>query len=340
MKQKIFIIAGPTASGKTAAAIGTAKLMNAEIISADSIQIYRGLDIGSAKPSVREQDGVPHHLIDCVDIADGSFNVAMFRKCAIEKIHEINSRGKNALIVGGTGLYINALTYPLNFSGAEPDAARREELSRMEDADPGCLHRMLEGIDPEKAARLHVNDRKRIIRAIEIFEQTGETASAHVGDFSNERGAEIEFDPVIAALCFADREKLYDRIERRVDLMLENGLLDEVKAIAAKGYDRSLPALQGLGYKQLLMYLDGEISLDEAVELIKRDTRRFAKRQISWFKRDKRIRNFYADLLTAEELVQSLYEYFTNPNQWQENARQTEQEDKQSLCTEKHTAIC
>ena len=191
MKQRIYIIAGPTASGKTAAAIGVAKRMNAEIVSADSIQIYRGLDIGSAKPSVQEQCGVPHHLIDCVDIEDRSFNVAMFRERASEKIREIASRGNNALVVGGPGLYINALTYPLNFSSAEPNIERREELSKMEDADPGCLHKMLSAIDPATAQRLHVNDRKRIIRAIEIFEQTGQTASAHGGDFSNARGEEI-----------------------------------------------------------------------------------------------------------------------------------------------------
>lgn len=330
MKQRIYIIAGPTASGKTAAAIGVAKRMNAEIVSADSIQIYRGLDIGSAKPSVQEQCGVPHHLIDCVDIEDRSFNVAMFRERASEKIREIASREKNALVVGGTGLYINALTYPLNFSSAEPNIERREELSKMEDADPGCLHKMLSTIDPATAQRLHVNDRKRIIRAIEIFEQTGQTASAHGGDFSNARGEEIEFEPIIAALCFSDRAKLYERIERRVDLMIENGLIDEVKAVAEKGYDRSLPALQGLGYKQLLMYLDGECSFDEAIELIKRDTRRFAKRQISWFKRDKRIHSFFADKETADGLVQSLYEYFMNPELFQGDAPETEQEGEQT----------
>ncbi len=309
-KQRIYLIVGPTASGKTDCSIKVAQKMDAEIISADSIQIYKGLDIGSAKPSVSEMKGVPHHLLDCVDVSDTSFNVAVYREKAIEKICEITSRGKKCLIVGGTGLYINSLIFPLDFSKAEPDFERREELAGLEAKAPGTLHNMLREIDPETAERLHRNDTKRIIRAIEVFEQTGETLSRQGGDFANERGAEIEFDPIIAGITM-DRAVLYQRIEKRIDLMLESGLLREVDEILAKGLDPSLPALQGLGYKQLIMFRRGELSYSEAVELIKRDTRRFAKRQISWFKRDKRIRWFDAGSL-GEDLAGEVLNYFEN----------------------------
>lgn len=308
-KPKIYLIVGPTASGKTAASISVAKRMNAEIISADSIQIYKGLDIGSAKPTAEEMDGVPHHLLDCVEIDDLGFNVSAFRDLAVKAIYDIISRDKTPLIVGGTGLYVNSLIYPLNFSKAEPDFERREELLEMERAEPGRLHKLLETIDPSSAQRLHANDTKRIIRAIEVYEKTGETLTSHGGDFANKRGDEIEFDPVIAGISM-DRALLYSRIEKRIDIMLASGLLDEVDSILAKGYDRTLPALQGLGYKQLIMYRNGELSYNEAVELIKRDTRRFAKRQISWFKRDERIRWFYADTL-GDMLADSIFDYFS-----------------------------
>ena len=308
-KPKIYLIVGPTACGKTACSIEIAKRMNAEIISADSIQIYKTLDIGSAKPTKEEMSGVPHHLLDCVDIDDTGFNVAVYRERAAKLIHEIVSRGKKPLIVGGTGLYVNSLIFPLNFSAAEPDFERREELAKLEREKPGFLREMLASIDPTAAARLHVNDTKRLIRAIEVYEQTGKTLTSHGGDFANERGGEIEFDPLIAGITM-DRALLYTRIEKRVDIMIEQGLLNEVDTILKRVCDPSLPALQGLGYKQLIAFRNGEYSFEEAVELIKRDTRRFAKRQISWFKRDKRIRWFAADEL-KEELPQKILEYFT-----------------------------
>ena len=307
-KPKIFLIVGPTACGKTSASIIVAKRIGAEIISADSIQVYRGLDIGSAKPTADEMDGVVHHLIDCVDIADTSYNVSAFRERAIECINGIISRGRIPLIVGGTGLYVNSLIYPLDFSSAEPCFERRDELAAMENAQPGKLHEMLSAIDPIAAARIHVNDMKRIIRAIEVFEQTGKTLTAHGGDFANSRGEDILFEPVIAGVTM-DRRLLYERIEQRVDSMMRRGLLDEVKTIIDKGYSPGLPSLQGLGYKQLIMHLNGELSLDEAVKLIKRDTRRFAKRQVSWFKRDKRIRWFETDG-NSIELADAICGYF------------------------------
>ena len=308
-KQKIYLIVGPTASGKTAVSIDIAKRLDAEIISADSIQIYKGLDIGSAKPTIEEMDGVVHHLLDCVAIDDTGFNVSVYRERATETIRDIAARGHKALIVGGTGLYVNSLIFPLNFSKAEPDFARRDELSKLEAEQPGYLHNMLSAIDPAAAERLHSNDTKRLVRAIEVFEQTGETLTSHGGDFANNRGEQIEFDPVIAGITM-DRAVLYRRIEKRIDIMMEQGLLNEVDRLVAAGYNEGLPALQGLGYKQLLMYRRGEVTLDEAVNLIKRDTRRFAKRQISWFKRDKRIRWFEADRL-GETLADEIFRYFT-----------------------------
>lgn len=308
VKQKIFLIVGPTASGKTAVSIDIAELMNAEIISADSIQVYKRLDIGSAKPSIEERRGIPHHLMDFVDIDDTSYNVAVYREKAAECICDIACRGRIPLIVGGTGLYINSLVYPLDFSSAEPDFERRDELLALERENKGVLHEMLKKFDPDTAGRLHVNDTKRIIRAIEVYEQTGVTLSAHGGDFANKREAEIEFEPIIAGITM-DRSKLYSRIENRIDIMLEQGLAQEVDSILNDGFDRSLPALQGLGYKQLISYRMGELEFDEAVELIKRDTRRFAKRQISWFKRDKRIRWFNFDKY-ADALSSAVLDYF------------------------------
>lgn len=308
-KPKIYLIVGPTASGKTAVSIDIAERMNAEIISADSIQVYKRLDIGSAKPSIAERRGIAHHLLDCVEIDDISFNVSAFREAAFDTIRSILARGKTPLVVGGTGLYVNTLIFPLNFSKAAPDFERRNELAMLEAQNRGALHRMLEQVDHDTAARLHANDTKRIIRALEVYEKTGIPLSAHGGDFANTRGADIEFEPVIAGITM-ERAHLYSRIERRIDMMLNQGLLNEVDSILASGFDPSLPALQGLGYKQLIAYRAGELSYEEAVETIKRDTRRFAKRQLSWFKRDKRIRWFSLDKL-GDALSENVYRYFS-----------------------------
>ena len=317
-KKKIYVIVGPTASGKTAAAVEVAEMMNAalgknaaEIVSADSIQIYRGLDIGSAKPNEEEKRGIVHHLLDVTDYTDPSYNVAVYRENAVKTVDDIISRGGIPIVVGGTGLYINSIVYPLNFSEAEPDFKRREELAYMEQQSPGILLSMLSEFDPQTAARLHPNDIKRIIRAIEVYERTGETLSSACGDFKNEKGLEIEFEPIMAGLNMP-RALLYERIEMRIDKMLENGLVDEVRSVLKQNPDRKLPSLQGLGYKQIIMYLDGVCSFDDAVYLIKRDTRRFAKRQISWFKRDKRIRWFDPTEYSGNGLAKAIYDYFTD----------------------------
>lgn len=299
--KKIALIVGPTACGKTAASIRVAQMLDAEIISADSIQIYRGLDIGSAKPTPDEMCGVPHHMLDVVDYCEGDFSVSKFRQMADKCIADISGRGKVPLVVGGTGLYVNALTFPLSFAGVAADETLRERLREEEENEPGCLYRRLQAIDPQRASQLHPNDQKRIIRAIEIYELSQRPMSEESRDFQNAQEAAPPYDSIILGLTM-DRGSLYTRINQRVDQMMEAGLLQEVQRIHAAGMNPALPALQGIGYKQLLAHLNGEYSLEEAVELIKRETRRFAKRQWTWFRRDKRIQWFdvgtYSDLET------------------------------------------
>lgn len=314
-KKNLYVLVGPTASGKTGTAIEIAKLikkfqnLNAEIISADSIQIYKNLDIGSAKPNKAEMQGIVHHMLDFVDYKDSSYNVALFRNQAFECIGDIYARGCIPIIVGGTGLYVNSLVFPLTFTNVLPNEERRTELNKLETESPGSLHEMLKSFDRETATKLHPNDTKRIIRAIEVFEQSGQPLSEICNDFLNQRNVELEYKPIMAGINL-ERSLLYKRIEQRIDKMLEDGFEDEVKNILSTNPDRGLPALQGLGYKQLIKYLDGACSYDEAVELMKRDTRRFAKRQISWFKRDKRIKWFDADNVLPEHLASEIYDYF------------------------------
>lgn len=310
-KPAVLFIVGPTASGKTDAAVEAALRLNGEVISADAIQIYRGLNVGSAKPTAEEMRGVPHHLIDFVDYTAEDYNVARFAKDASQLIRDISSRGRLPIVAGGTGLYVNSLLYPLDFTAAPPDAALRAALEAEEDASPGTLHERLRAVDPVSAARLHPNDRKRLIRALEVFKNTGRTLTEHGGDFLNERGADIPFFPVIVRLE-PDRAALYERIGRRVDMMLENGLEREVMELW-QGCGRRQPlSLQGIGYRQFICYFEGEATYDEAVSLIKRDTRRFAKRQVSWFKREGRARGFdpgaYPD---RESFYKDIISYFT-----------------------------
>ena len=223
---KLILIVGPTASGKTAASIYAAIKLNGEIVSADSIQVYKGMDIGSAKPTMQERQGIPHHLMDAIDINSPKFSVAEFRKMAGEAIEDIAGRGKQPIVVGGTGLYINSLVFPLNFTEVQSDEKLRSELSEIEERQGrGTLHAMLQEEDPESAARLHPNDTKRIIRALEVLRLTGKPIDAHGGDFSNKAGAEIPYNPVMIGLTMP-RAMLYDRINRRVDIMLEQGAGD------------------------------------------------------------------------------------------------------------------
>lgn len=314
-KTKIGLIVGPTASGKTAASIALAQRMNAEIISADSIQIYRGMDIGSAKPTMEERQGIPHHLMDAIDIDSPKFSVAEYRRMAGDAIEDILSRGKYPLVVGGTGLYVNSLIYPLNFTSVPSDEKLRSELTALEQEQKGAAYALLQKEDPKAAQRLHPNDVKRVIRAIEVVRLTGKPIDDHGGDFANEANAEIPYEPTIIGLTMP-REKLYERINLRVDIMLEQGLIEEARAIYDAGYDASLPALQGLGYKQLFKHFAGEYTLEQAIDAIKLETRHFAKRQLTWFRRDKRIIWFdisqYPD---NDALNQAIYKIFCGGEQ-------------------------
>lgn len=310
-KAKLYFIVGPTASGKTAVSIELAQRMGAEIISADSIQIYRGMDIGSAKPGEDERRGIPHHMINVASPAEKDYSVTRYRESALKAVADILSRDKTPLVVGGTGLYVNALIYPLDFPAAPPDAELRAHWNEAEAKEKGSAHRRLSQLDPESARRLHPNDVKRVIRAIEICEGTGETLSARSADFTRRDDESLPCAPVLAGLTMP-RELLYARIERRVDEMLAFGLEDEVRRLLASGVDPGSPAMQGLGYKQMASHILGRRGFEEAAEEIKRETRRFAKRQLTWFRREERIRWFdIAALGGAEAAADAIYSYFT-----------------------------
>jgi tRNA dimethylallyltransferase len=277
----IIVIVGPTASGKTKISIELAKDINGEIISADSMQVYRFMDIGTAKPNMKEMSGIKHYLIDEI-LPDEEFSVARFKELALKYIKEIKSKGKIPIIVGGTGLYINSLIYNIEFSETDIDWDLREQLKKeAENKGNKFLHDKLREIDPEAADRIHVNDIKRIIRAIEIFKTTRKPISYHQ-ELSKLNPPEYNF--ILIGLRM-NRHKLYERINKRVDLMLEAGLIEEVKKIKKLGYDKYSVAMQGLGYKEILAYLRGELTYEECIDLLKRNTRRYAKRQITWFRK-------------------------------------------------------
>lgn len=309
-KPTVYFIVGATATGKTAAAVSIAKRLNGEVISADAIQIYRGLDKGSAKPSEEEKQGVSHHIIDIVDYTCDDYNAARFAADADECIKDIVSRGHVPIVAGGTGLYVNALVYPLSFTAVKPNDTLRSALAADEQAEPGTLYKRLQMLDAEAAERLHPNDTKRIVRALEVCLTTGTSLTAQGGDFLNKRNNDIPYDPIMAGI-FMDRAVLYDRINRRVDIMLENGLVDEARRLYTECGSRELHSMQAIGYKQLIAWFEGECTYEDAVESIKRETRRFAKRQIAWFKRDERIRWFDAlSYDSPEALADDIYDYF------------------------------
>ena len=286
MKKPLIILTGPTAVGKTKASIGLAKALNGEIISADSMQVYRQMDIGSAKIHPEEMDGVTHHLIDILDPRE-DFNVVRFQQMAKEAMQIIYNNGHIPIVVGGTGFYIQALLYDINFTESDSDISIRTELEQFAKANGAeALHARLREIDPKSADTIHANNIKRVIRAIEYNIQTGKLISEHN---ETESKKESPYDFAYFVLN-DDRKNLYARIDKRVDQMVEEGLVDEVKKLKEYGCTRDLVSMQGLGYKEILSYLEGEISLDEAIYLIKRDTRHFAKRQITWFKRERDVK--------------------------------------------------
>lgn len=285
MKQPIIILTGPTAVGKTALSIELAKAIGGEIISADSMQVYRHMDIGSAKITSGEMDGIPHYLIDVLE-PEEEFNVVTFQKMAKDAMEEIYHRGRIPIVTGGTGFYIQALLYDIDFTDHDGDTAIREELEEAAQKFGGdYLHQMLREIDPESAKTIHANNRKRVIRAIEFFRQTGEQISVHN---QQERGKESPYN-FLYYVINTDRDLLYQRIDHRIEMMLEQGLVEEVKRLSQMGCTRDMVSMQGLGYKEILSYLNGECTLEEAVYILKRDTRHFAKRQITWFKREQKV---------------------------------------------------
>lgn len=291
-KIKIICVVGPTASGKTGLSIELAKRLDGEIVSADSMQIYKGLSIASAAPTAEEMQGIPHHLIEFLDTND-AFTVADYTAIAKEKIKEIAQRGKMPIIVGGTGLYINSLVDNIEFLEQQADSALRKRLCDEYNAIGGeAMLERLRAIDPEAAALLHPNNDRRIIRAFEIYELTGHTLTEQN---ALSRRNESPFDPVMIGLNYTDRQTLYDRINLRVDIMLENGLLNEARRSYENRTTATDGAVQAIGHKEFFDYFDGNVTLDEAVETLKRSTRRYAKRQLTWFLRDTRIHWIYPD---------------------------------------------
>lgn len=282
-KRPVIILTGPTAVGKTAASIGLAKAVGGEIISADSMQVYRHMDIGSAKITADEMQGIPHYLVDVLD-PEEAFNVVRFQEMAKAAMEKIYDNGHVPIVVGGTGFYIQALLYDIVFTENDSDFSFREELERTaEEKGAEYLHALLKQADPKSAEQIHPHNIKRVIRALEFNRKTGQKISTHN---EQERSKQSPYNFAYFVLT-DDRKALYERINKRVDKMMEQGLLEEVRALKDRGIARDSVSMQGLGYKELLAYLDGEISLEEAVRIIKRDTRHFAKRQLTWFRRER-----------------------------------------------------
>lgn len=284
-KKPLLILTGPTAVGKTALSIALAKAVNGEIISADSMQVYRHMDIGSAKIRPEQMQGIPHHLINILEPTE-EFNVNIFQNYAKQAIHAIHSRGKIPILAGGTGFYIQAVLYDIDFTSQETNTACRQELEQLA-AEKGSthLHEMLQRVDPKSAESIHANNVKRVIRALEYYKLENRPISEHNAQQRSKEAAYHSFYFVLNDR----RERLYEQIDSRVDQMLADGLEEEVRLLLAMGCRRESTAMQGLGYKEMIAYLNGEISLEQAIYLIKRDTRHFAKRQLTWFRREKEV---------------------------------------------------
>lgn len=305
-KKPLIILTGPTAVGKTKASIGLAKAIGGEIISADSMQVYRHMDIGSAKITKEEMADVPHYLIDVLE-PEEEFHVVRFQQMAKAAMTDIYSRGKIPIIVGGTGFYIQALLYDIDFTENEGDSVYREKLEALaKEKGAAYLHGQLAMVDPKSAEEIHANNIKRVIRALEFYHQTGQKISEH-----NERERQKESPYQFCYFVLNDRrECLYERIDQRVDQMIRNGLVQEVQTLKERGCTKQMVSMQGLGYKEIFSYLEGDCSLEEVVYIIKRDTRHFAKRQLTWFKRERDVIWVQKDELNYddEKLLQSLLE--------------------------------
>ncbi|MDP4145687.1 MAG: tRNA (adenosine(37)-N6)-dimethylallyltransferase MiaA [Bacillota bacterium] len=295
----LIIIAGPTAVGKTDISIQLSKKLKGEIISCDSMQIYKHMDIGSAKVSLDEMQGVPHYLIDFLDPGD-EFSVAQYKNLAAKKIDEILAKGNEPLLVGGTGLYINSLIFNYDFTGAYKDEEYRNYLTNLaEKKGKEYIHELLKAVDPESYERLFPNDLKRVIRALEVYKLTGKTIS----QFNSEQDIyNIPYNVFYFVLTM-DRAVLYNRINSRVDKMIEMGLVEEVIKLKKMGYNATMQSMKGIGYKEILFYLDGLITLDEAIDMIKQGSRNYAKRQLTWFRKDDRVNWINKDDFNSDEEI-------------------------------------
>ncbi len=298
----VIVITGPTATGKTKTAVELANRINGEIISADSMQVYKYMDIGTAKPDKFEMEGIRHYLIDEV-YPNEEFSVVKFKTLAVSCIENIIKKNKIPIVAGGTGLYINSLIYNIEFSDAAGNWKLREKLKLVaEKKGTGYLHKILEKIDPQAAKDIHENDIKRVIRAIEVYIHTKKPLSYHK---VKSRNIPSKYGFKIFGLTMK-RERLYEQINKRVDIMVKKGLVDEVKKLKSMGYDKETVAMQALGYKEILYYLRGETTFEETIELLKRNTRRFAKRQMTWFRRIKNITWFNSDEYETDMIVKNM----------------------------------
>jgi len=297
LMKDLIVLTGPTAVGKTSLSISLAKAVGGEIISADSMQVYKHMNIGTAKITEEEMCGVPHFLIDELE-PDEEFNVTVFKNKVMKYIEEIRKRGHIPIIVGGTGFYIQSVIYDINFSEYGDDSEVRRKYEEMaETLGKTELHKKLSEADKDYADSVSENNVKKVVRALAFYEMTGEKLSVHN---KNERERTSPFDFAYFVLTM-DRKKLYERIDHRVDLMFEMGLADEVKSLMAMGYNKSMVSMQGIGYKEVIDYLNGETSLSECMDIIKRDTRHFAKRQLTWFKREKVVTYINKDEFATED---------------------------------------
>lgn len=305
----LFILAGPTAVGKTDISIKLAQKLNGEIISADSMQIYKYMNIGSAKVTKEEMQNVPHHLIDIIE-PNVNFNVSEYKKMAEKEIECITSKNKLPMLVGGTGLYINSLIYNYDFTEASTDYEYRQYLHNLaETKGKEYVHNLLKEVDLQSFNRLYPNDLKRVIRALEVYKLTGKTIS----EFNLENDLyDIPYKVYYFVLTM-NREKLYERINMRVDIMLQNGLIEEVKKLKEMGYSDEMQSMKGIGYKEILYYLDNKISLDEAIYSIKKGSRNYAKRQLTWFRKDKRVIWIDKDEFNEDnEIVDNIVDIFAS----------------------------
>lgn len=310
---KIAVITGPTASGKSALALRLAEHFDGEIVSIDSMQLYRGMDIGTAKPTVQEQQKIKHHMIDILDISD-SFSVVDYVKAAELCISNIYSKGKLPIFCGGTGLYVDALVNSTEFGDMQNLPDYREELSSFAETNGSeALHKMLSDVDPDSASKIDHRNVKRVIRALEVYKSTGMPISEW------QRRSKLlppKYDSVIITLEYENRELLYDRINTRVDMMLEQGLIDEIKLLKDKGLFDTATAGQAIGYKEFIPYLDGLCTLEECAERLKIESRRYAKRQMTWFRRNPNIKRIIADGKTSDEIFEeakNIFDEFFQP---------------------------